>query len=633
MVKTLLFSLVLCLTTHLAFNQSHFTDVTSEAGINHAFRVFQGTFGGGVAVLDYNNDGFEDLFIAGGLGRDYLYKNNGDGTFSDLTEMAGLSLRDTVITQGAVCADVNKDGYTDIFVTTIAAFSKGKEIPRASDLLYLNNGNGTFTDASKLYGLEEIQTFSTGAVFGDINADGYPDLFVGNYFDQFEGNLGKINGGTITGEQKPSVDQFYVNVNGKYFRNMAEIFDIQDEGFGFGAVLTDFDNDSDLDLYVINDFGDRATPNQLYRNNFPQKTFTNVSEDLKAGFGINAMGTAIGDYNNDGWFDYFISNFRISPFMVGRGIDKPFLQQTSELGISFGTVQTESGDVVVPISWGANFFDYDHDLDVDLFISNGALNPSVIPNPNIFLENKMEYFEDISHTAGLADPGIGRGSVTFDYDNDGDLDLFVVNQRPEENAAQVGTKKSKLYRNDLTSGNWLKVKLNGINADRHGIGSRIEVVVGDVKMIREIDGGSSHESQNSTIAHFGLAGFTTADSVIVKWIGGNTQILTDVQVNQTLSIEEEVKDIQSPFSIGNVSVFPSYFRDELMVRYELSEYSSHSLEVFDQSGKRVAVLIDHKDGYNGTYRWLAPRDLSSGVYYFVIQSDQGKLMTRGVKLK
>ncbi|MDN5202169.1 CRTAC1 family protein [Fulvivirgaceae bacterium BMA10] len=633
MIKTLLSGLFLCLFATITFSQPRFTDVTEEAGINHAFRVFQGTFGGGVAVLDYDNDGLEDLFIAGGLGRDYLYKNNGDGTFSDLTEEARLSLKDTLITQGAVCADVNKDGYTDIFVTTIASLSGDREVPRASDILYLNNGDGTFLDASQAYGLEEIQTFSTGAVFGDINADGYPDLFVGNYFDRFDGNLGKINGGTITGEQRPSVDQFYINVGGKYFRNMAEVFGIQNEGFGFGAVLTDFDNDRDLDLYIINDFGNRATSNELYRNEFPKNAFTDVSKELAANFGINAMGTAIGDYNNDGWFDYFISNFRISPFMVGSGVDRPFLQQTVELGISFGTVETESGDIVVPISWGANFFDYDNDLDVDLFICNGALNPSVIPNPNIFLENKGEYFEDIGRIAGLADPGIGRGSVTFDYDNDGDLDLFVVNQKPEENAAQVGTTKSVLYRNDSPSGNWLKVKLSGVNADSHGVGSRIEVVVGDLKMIREIDGGSSHESQNSTVAHFGLADFTTVDSVIVKWIGGNTQVLTDIPVNQTLNIREEIADIQSPFSKGNVSVFPSYFRDELMIQYELAEFSSYSLEVFDQSGKRVASLIDKKDGYTGVYRWSAPPDLNAGVYYFVIESDLGKLMTRGVKLK
>ena len=154
---------------------------------------------------------------------------------------------------------------------------------------------------------------------------------------------------------------------------------------------------------------------------------------------------------------------------------------------------------MAPVSWGCNFLDFDHDTDLDLFISNGSLNPPVTPNPNLFLEFDGTTFNEKGKEYGLDDPGIGRGSVTFDYDNDGDLDLFVVIQRPVENAGLAGTVKCKLFRNDASGGNWLKVKLVGKTATTRGLGCRIEAVLGDRRLIREIDGGSSHESQNSTI--------------------------------------------------------------------------------------------------------------------------------------
>ena len=231
----------------LAKAQPVFTDVTEASGINHTFKIFQGTYGGGVAVLDYNKDGFEDLFIAGGLDKDSFYHNNGDGTFSNITELAGLALNDSIITQGAVSADVNKDGHIDIFVTTMGSLHSDAEPFRAYNILYLNNGNGTFTDVSTNYGFKHISTFSTGATFGDFNADGYPDLYVGNYFDKFDGNLGQLVGATTI----TSVDQLYINVQGEYFKNVTDLYRFTETGFGFGGVFTDYDNDNDLSLIHI----------------------------------------------------------------------------------------------------------------------------------------------------------------------------------------------------------------------------------------------------------------------------------------------------------------------------------------------------------------------------------------------
>ncbi len=612
--------------------QIGFSDVTVEAGLDHAFEVFQGTFGGGAAVIDYDNDGYEDIFIAGGQARDSFYRNNGDGTFTDITESAGLAINNNIITQGAVTADVNRDGFIDIFVTTIAAIVDGQEIPRASDILYLNNGDGSFKDASESYGLTNIKTFSTGAAFGDINADGFPDLFVSNYFDQFSGNLNKISGGTITGEQRPSKDQLYLNNHGRFFNRVDAKYGIDSEGFGFGGIFTDFDNDNDLDLYVYNDFGDRAGRNKLYQNEYPEEKFTEISRIVNVDFGINAMGAAFGDYNKDGFLDYFVSNLSISPFIVNKGPGSSFSQLSTILGTGFNSLDVPGSGLVIPISWGAVMFDCDHDTDLDLFISNGALNPSVIPNPNLFLEFDGEVFLDKSQELNMNDYGIGRGAVTFDYDNDGDLDLFIVNQKPVWSASIVGTVKSILYRNDTQTGNWLKVSLEGINATSRGLGARIEVVVNGEKLIREIDGGSSHESQNSTVAHFGLAHSTQVDSVTVKWVGGHQQSLTQVQANQHIHIKEDINNVVSPFSLGDVSVYPSYFNNKIAIRFELAQLTSYSLEVIDPQGRQVEVLVNKAIGFTGTYNWKVPPNLQPGVYFFRIKSDIGSFVTRGVKL-
>ncbi len=227
--------------------------------------------------------------------------------------------------------------------------------------------------------------------------------------------------------------------------------------------------------------------------------------------------------------DYYVTNIKFNYFMVNQGNGRPFVNKAKEMGMEF-----------ISISWGANFADFDHDADVDLFVANGDLNPNDVPMADFYFENQNGHFTDRASEVKLNDYGIGRGSVVFDMENDGDLDILVVNQKPVLDYPVPSV--TKLYRNDSTKGNWLKVALQGIDSDKNGIGSRVEVVVGKHKMIREIDGGSSHLSQNSTIAHFGLGSTMAVDSVIVNWMGGKTQVLTNQQVNQLLKFTEVPKE-------------------------------------------------------------------------------------------
>ncbi|MGB5553206.1 MAG: CRTAC1 family protein [Flavobacteriaceae bacterium] len=523
--RVLVFLAMLLIGTSSA--QTSFTDVTQAAGIDHQFQVFEGTFGGGATVFDVNNDGFEDLYITSGMVDDALYLNNGDGTFKNIYESSGLTITRDFVTQGVVSADVNRDGFRDLFITTINTTNGTQVIPRAKNLLFLNNGDLTFKNATSEYKLDKLNSFSTGASFGDVNADGYPDLFVGNYFQNFEGTLGVIKDATVVSAHQTAKGYLLINKGGEYFEDEYENYGMTHKGFGFGGLFTDFDNDGDQDLLVNQDFGYKAVPNLLYENLYPKKEYKDVSAETGMDLKENAMGSAVGDYDNNGLLDYYVTNIKFNKFMVNQGIGNQFVDKAKDLGAySFA------------ISWGANFADFDQDGDLDLHVSNGDLNPNCTPMGNFYFENENAIFTEKGRAMGVNDYGIGRGSVVFDMDNDGDLDLLVVNQGAVHEYPTETT--TRLFRNDIaTKGHWFKVALNGIEADKNGIGSRVEIVVDGKHMIREIDGGgSSHLSQNSAITHFGLGNTTKVDSVIVTWVGGKKQVLVDQKVNQLLTLTE-----------------------------------------------------------------------------------------------
>jgi len=522
----LFFILFLNLFLSKSFSQTRFKDVTTEAGINHVFKVFEGFFGGGACVIDYNKDGLEDVYITGGMNDDVLYKNNGNGTFTNVYEQSGLTVSKKYVTQGVAAADVNRDGFVDLFITTISSRVKREAIARGINLLLLNNGNGTFRDATNEFGLDKLYSFSTGPSFGDFNADGWPDLYVGNYFNEYSGKLSEISDATIVGANQIAKGFLLLNEKGKRFRDVYADYGLDQRGFGFGGVFTDFDNDGDQDLFVNHDFGYKRTPDLLLKNEYPKKSYVDVGKVTGMDLKINSMGTAVGDYNNDGLMDYYMTNIRFNFFMVNQGNGKPFVNKTKDLGLNIFT-----------ISWGANFADFDHDGDVDLFVANGDLNPNCVPMADFYFENLGNRFEDKGLAYGVADYGIGRGSVVFDYDNDGDLDILVVNQAAVLNYPVPSV--THLFRNDSTKGNWIKINLKGVEAETHGIGSKIEIELAGKKMIREIDGGgSSHISQNSTLTHFGLGNATKIDRITVYWTGGNKQTVSDVDANQLLTIEE-----------------------------------------------------------------------------------------------
>ncbi len=513
-----------------------FVDVTDSSGIQHQFKVYEGMFGGGICVFDMDNDGLEDVYLTSGMNDDQLYRNLGNGKFQLAFEGSGLELTRKYVTLGVAGADVNRDGWVDLFVTTLTSRVNPPDIPRARNLLFLNQGNGKFVDATEAYGLADLYSFSTGISFGDVNADGWPDAYVGNYFLAYEGELTYISDATIAGSNQTAKGYLLINEGGQRFRDAFQEYGLQHRGFGFGALFTDYDNDGDPDLLVNHDFGYKAFPSLLLENRFPRKRFRDVSVATGFDLKINAMGAAIGDLNEDGYFDYLVTNIKFNRMMMSQGKGKPYVNQAKELGMK-----------TLAISWGANMVDFDHDGYLEVFVSNGDLNPYCTPMGNFYFENDKGKIVDRSVESGLKDYGIGRGSVVFDMDNDGDLDLLVVNQESVRPGYPVPS-ITRLYRNDAAKGAWLKVRLKGSEAESHGMGSRVILSVNGRRMMREIDGGgSSHLSQNSTLAHFGLGNATAVDSLIVVWTGGKKQVLVNVQVNQLVEVGEAKGD--NPVSI------------------------------------------------------------------------------------
>lgn len=534
-IKVAIFALLLPMGL---FAQKTFVDVSDSANIHHVYRPFEGFFGGSAAVLDFNQDGWEDVYITGGVNSDQFLRNNKNGTFTNILEEAGFSLTQDYVTIGIASADVNRDGFPDLLITTNKRKNQEQVIPRAKNLLFINQKNGKFKELSDEFGIGNIETFSTGIAFGDINLDGYPDIYVGNYFKGYQGGLKEISDATIVNAKNTSEGLLYLNIEGKRFENVYEKYGLNHKGYGFGGIMTDFDNDGDLDILVLNDFGYKAPHNFLLENQFPRQEFSYVDEKYGMDLRINAMGAATNDFNGDGSLDYFIPNIRFNQMMVRKNLKDSFIESAELVGMKNYS-----------ISWGTNFADFDQDGDEDLFISNGDLNPNCQPFFNYFYENKGGKFEEIAYQIGLKDYGIGRGSVVFDFDNDGDLDILLVNQEAVLNYPTET--KTRLFRNDFSKGNYLKIKLKGKNSTEEGLGARIELIDGDFYAQREVDGGNtSHMSHNSRIVHFGVGDKTTIQKIRIIWPGGHRQDLSNIPVNQLIEVVEE--DYERPNPSNNL---------------------------------------------------------------------------------
>jgi hypothetical protein len=533
-----------------------FVNVARESGLNektifggeHKNKYLLETTGCGVAFYDYDNDDWLDIFLVNGWrlegfpkGQEpvsHLFKNNRDGTFTDVTRKSGILHYGWG--QGVCVGDYDNDGFDDIYITSF-----GKNV------LYHNNGNGTFTDVTEKAGVgTNGKRWNTGCAFVDYDRDGHLDLFVANYIDldlataplpesgpcNYKGVLVACGPPGLNGGKNIL---FHNNGDGTFsdVSERAGIFQANGT-FGLGVLTADFDNDGWPDIYVAND----STASALYQNK-KNGTFSDVA--MEAGCALSAdgkpqagMGVSAADYDLDGNLDIVKTNF------AG---DTPSLYHNIGGGnFEDATFPAGLGKHTQYLGWGCGFFDMDNDGWPDILICNGHVYPEVeqlrteagYPQQKILYRNLRDgHFEDVSKQggAGIMTPVASRGAAFGDFDNDGDIDVVVntVNDFPQ------------LLRCDSRlENNWLKIKTIGTKSNRSGIGARLRCVThppGETKPHQQIDevrSGGSYISQNDLRLHFGIGKAEKIELLEIRWPSGAVETLKDVKPNQLIVVKE-----------------------------------------------------------------------------------------------
>ncbi len=607
-----------------------FTEVSNDAGI-FFLPDHQGFMGGGTAFFDYDDDSYVDIYITGGEDRDRFYHNQGDGTFNEVASLLGFDSTANVFTHGVIAGDIDNDCDDDLFICT---WDYNFEPKFSQNLLYRNNGDGTFTDISAAAGILD-STWSTSATFGDFNLDGHLDIYVINYIANigyaYDSLTNEING--FAHDCIPNY--YYINNGDGTFTERSAEYEMDDAGCGLAAAATDFDQDQDVDIMVINDFGHFVIPNQLYRNEYPLDSFTQAGPLVGANIGLYGMGVAIGDYDEDGDFDYYITNLGENA-LLEQQTDGSFMDVAASKGVLNGSLDTS--DLLVT-SWGTAFFDYDHDTYLDLFVCNGYIpaaqfiaTTNLDPN-KMFKNNGDGSFTDVGLSIGLEDVNVGRGFATGDIDNDGDLDMIVINI----NNFQTTSAKINLYRNE-TTGNWMKIYANGTN-NCNGFGARVELHADGRRFIREIDGGSSHGSHHEPVAHFGLGTIDWIDSVEVFWPGGGRDIIEYPLVNQTFEVTQgtgccATVATQNPaLEIYKLNAMPNPFSKTTQITYHLPKAGNVRLGLFDVLGNEVISLVDSRQSAGDFSVDLDCHSFScvNGVYFYRLEVD-GQALSKKILL-
>lgn len=598
-----------------------YTEVSQSIGINHAHKDLN-RMGGGSAFFDYNNDGYEDLYLSGGNDRDYLYENNGNGTFTEVGIAAGLASTGTYQTFGVITGDIDNDGDRDLFLTTFMDTDTLGNDYFVNNKLFVNQGNGTFIDESANAGITD-STMSISATFGDFNKDGFLDIYVGNYLANdgpIQDSLGNLTGIFAQG----FANYYYVNNGNGTFTQSANISNVMDMGCALAVAATDYDNDSDVDLYIANDFGEWNVPNSLYQNNQPNTSFTDVSVSSNANIGLFGMGIAVGDYNEDLHLDYYVTNLGANVLLHNNG-DGTFTDTTV-----FAGVVNQWVDTLLSTGWGCAFFDYNNDSYLDLFVANGqipmpadfrATHPE---DPNKFYHNNGDgTFTDTSDYLGMSSPTIAHGMAYADYDNDGDIDFVTV--VIDKAIPSDSMPHTLFYQNDATGNNynWVQVKLEGTVSNRDAFGAHVLVHAAGRTFLREVGGGSSHASQNTSVQHIGLRNISQIDSIVVKWPNTGSQTFHNININQRHTFfEGQLNSLSTLENEDQVEVYPNPTSQQLHINITQKDLKPFDITLYNVLGE--IVYQQSNCSQQKVTISLESLSLNSGIYSLKIGNFKAK---------
>jgi hypothetical protein len=525
-----------------------FVDILGKTGIKFIHtsapekKYIVESMSGGVLLIDFDRDGWQDIYLTNAptvemalknqRSRSVLYRNNGNGTFSDVTDKAGVA--NPGFSMGGAVGDFNNDGWPDMYITCLGP-----------NTLYKNNGDGTFTDVAKTAGVEDPR-WSAGAAFGDYDGDGFLDLLVANYVD-FKLNDLPTFGSSATCKYrgidvqcgprglKGAGDSLYRNNGDGTFSDVSKQAGFDDPGgyYGMQVVWSDFANTGRLDAYVAND----STPNFFYRNEGKGK-FKEIG--LESGTAVSgdgseqgSMGVAVGDYLHTGRFGIFVTNFADEYNVLYRN--------DGEYNFTDVSMAAKVAQVSRPyVGWGTGFADFDNDTWLDLFVVNGHVYPQIdsLPSGARYRQPKLLHmnlgdgtFCDASQQAGkaLMEPRASRGAAFGDLDNDGNIDVVVGDlDGPPMVLRNEGDKAN----------HWVTFEFAAVNGNPLAIGTRVKVTTGKIVQTEEIRSGGSYLSQNDLRLHFGLGTATKIDSIEIRWPTGKIETLRDIPADKFYAVLE-----------------------------------------------------------------------------------------------
>jgi len=499
-------------------------DFVHTIGDDHLDNIVE-SVGGGAAFLDYDQDGFIDLYVCNAtwlegfsstekpkkLPENHLYHNLQDGTFEDMTKKSGAG--DNGFGMGVTVGDYNNDGYPDIYVSNYGP-----------NVLYKNNGNGTFSDVTRRTKVAGNEC-SVGAVWLDYDNDGLLDLFVGNYlvFDPEYKYYYAPDGFPGPTAYESQSDVLYHNTGNGTFEDVTRSMKVGDiDGRARGVGAADYDDDGFMDIYVANDH----TLNYLYHNDggkvFTDRGTMSGTAFSQGGEATVSMSVDFADYNEDGLLDLFITDDTYCSLYENLG-DGFFIDRSYISGISMSAAQF--------VGWSSSFIDYDNDGDVDIFKTNGALKHLYGHEDQLFENEGGGKFKDVSveRSEYFKAEYVGRGACLGDYDNDGDMDAFVVN---------LNDRCIFLRNNKGNQNNWLILNLVGTTSNHDGIGARLKIYSGGKVQISQKRSTTGYLSQNDPRMHFGLAKNALVEKIEIKWPSGKLQVMENIKANQILAVKE-----------------------------------------------------------------------------------------------
>lgn len=556
------------------FYGQSFTKITSGSIVTDGGNSY------GAAWGDYDNDGDVDLFVANDIQSNFLYRNNGNGSFTKIT--SGVIVNDGGRSFGATWGDYDNDGDLDLFVAN----------DDQNNFLYRNDGPPNFTFSKITSGvIVNDGGLSYGAAWGDYDNDGDLDLFVNN------------KGGT---------NNFLYSNNGNgTFNKVTSGIIVNDGGNSRAASWGDFDNDRDLDLFVANT---GPQNNFLYRNDGPPNfTFSKITTGAIVNDGGNSHGVSWGDYENDGDLDLFVANTaNQSNFLYSNNGNGTFTKITT------GAIVNDGGS-----SLGSAWGDFDNDGDLDLFVANDLGSSNFL-----YSNNGNGSFTKITAGVIVNDGGVSQGAAWADYDNDGDLDMFVAN---------AGNTSNFLYANDGNNNKWINIKLVGMASNRSAIGARVKVqaTINGISrsQVQEIAGQTGFGSQNSLNVEFGLGNAAIINMIEITWPSNIVQTITNQSVNQFITVIESATAIDIPqgaipprFELAQN--YPNPFNPATQIHYQLPKTAKARLAIFNSLGQKVRTLVNgDKPQAAGFYtvEWDGRNDtgerVSSGIYFYRLEAE------------